>query len=140
MVLLLKEDMMRIERALRLRQGAINDLNGLISSAENFKYTSEKVNHRFGEILKRLNSVKSPLWITNYLEGMRDYWISTLYRYKLEFCYKVDGKLYSTHKASSRNYEACGFSPKQLYELQESSGHYWIDTDSPWSVSDKEDA
>lgn len=126
---------MRIEKALKLRQRSINDLNDLMVRAEHFRFTSEKVNEGFREILKRLNSVKSPLWITNYLEGMRDCWVSTLYRHKLEFCYRIDGKLYSINKASPRNYELCGFSPRQLCELQESSGYYWIDTDSPWFVS-----
>ena len=126
---------MKIERALDIKTVAKRNLQDIIHSAIMFKTTSKSFNEQCVKMKNNLPK-KTPLWVINYLEGYRDANIDFIYHKELEFCYKLDGKLYSIHRDSKRNYEKHGFTPQQCCNNQESSGHYWKDTDKPWFIGE----
>jgi hypothetical protein len=119
---------MNIDRANKIKSQAVSNVFGIFSSARIYKSTSTEINDRFLNLKKSLPK-GTPQWVSTFLDGMREVLVANLYADALEFCYVVKGKIYSVNKESDRYYEKHGITPEQLNNLQESSGHYWIDTE-----------
>jgi hypothetical protein len=124
---------MNIDRAIKVKAQAVSNVFGIFSSARIYKSTSTEINDRFLNLKKSLPK-GTPQWITHFLDGMREVLVANLYFDALEFCYLVDGKLYSTSKESDRYYGKHEITPEELHNRQESSGHYWIDTNKVFFI------
>jgi hypothetical protein len=125
---------MKISRALDIRDKMKNAVYSAFSSAKHCKSTAKELNDR---LLDSWNSNQKgiPYWVFSYLEGMREVLQNDLYQNHLEFCYTLNGTLYSIRKESDYYYEKHNIDPEQLSKKSTMSGHYWIDTDKPFFVS-----
>ena len=120
---------MKIDRQLRLRDRKKSEINGAISAAIYGKQTSDELSAKICDILYTTMPKGAPGHLRAYLSGYYDYFRNNILYTKLEFCYRVNGALYSTYKNSPRYYEKLGLSPKQVYDLADFSGHYWENSD-----------
>jgi uncharacterized cupin superfamily protein len=109
----------------------------LWKDAREYKWTSSKIHDKFLEYKKFNKLDKYPRYVSSYLQGVFDCEKAKVQFNELEFCYVIEGKLYSTHGDSPRFYESHGFSPKEVYDKASHSGHYWIGSDKPYYVSPK---
>jgi len=124
---------MKIERALAIRNEASQSVRHIYSSAENFQLPSSEISERINKMKKNFPK-GTPYWVISYLEGVESMLRDILFREKLEFCYTVEGELYSTRRESSRYYEKY-FKPSELNKKQSASGFYYQDTDKPYFIS-----
>ena len=77
-------------------------------------------------------------WLKGFVAGYMRAKDAELYASHLEFCYEVEGALYSTHKESKHKLTDDLLGTETYTHLVERStrhGHYWRDTDKPYSVS-----
>lgn len=120
---------MKIDRQLRLRDRKKSEINAAISAAIYGKQTSDELSAKMCNILYNTMPKGAPSHLREYLSGYYSYFRDNVLYTKLEFCYRIKEELYSTHKNSLRYYENLGLSPKQLNDLADFSGHYWINSD-----------
>lgn len=79
---------------------------------------------------KRRHSV----WVAGYASGLVAARISDIWRSKVEFCYVVNGEIFSTCKKSARKTTAQFYDAGQSNILADCEGrHYWIGTDKAFS-------
>lgn len=119
---------MRIERALRTRDLAKNAYYSAFHLAKISKMTSTQLNGQLIEIRKNFPK-RTPAWVSHFLDGMQEVLREDLYRNHLEYCYVLNGTIYSTRKDSDRYYEKHGLTASDLGKGATSGGHYWIETD-----------
>lgn len=93
------------------------------------KYLTEPINEKYPS-----GKRKHSTWLAGYVSGLIAANRSIIWREHVEFCYLVDGVLYSTHKDSDKP------TTEQFYErgegniLADSEGrHYWKGTDRAFS-------
>jgi hypothetical protein len=72
-----------------------------------------------------------PAYINGYIQGLMTVHRANLYRHHLEFCYDVDGVIYSTHRQTTRAHTTEEFyAANKGYVLCNAKGaHYWKDSD-----------
>jgi len=121
---------MKLDTAIKIKMSAMSRVSDVIYMGVLCKQTSSEINMAFIKLKGDLPK-DTPQWLIYYFNGIYDTMIHKLYMNDLEFCYLVNGKLYSIVK-TSRRYYGDKFSPKDLYDSQESSGHYWIDSNKPF--------
>lgn len=126
---------MKIERAIRIKQQLASRITSIYNSAKYTKPTSSELNAQVRAV-KNTAPKGTPYWVISYLEGIVDVHQGILYKDHLEFCYNVNGKLYSILSDSDRYYEKHGITPRDLTEWQVVGGHYWKDTDRVYFTSD----
>jgi len=75
-----------------------------------------------------------PAFTQGYVRGLIAAEKKALYREKLEFCYLVDGVLYTTSKAETGKPKTEVFYAENTGHLltHAPNGHYWIGTDKPY--------
>ena len=117
---------MKITTALNHRDRGKQALHSLYHMAVLCHMPSDEIHKRSMEIT---NIKGAPYWVKAYLDGVESVLRDNLYRYHLEFCYTIDGKLYSVNRGSDRYYEKFGITPSELNERQTSYGHYYIGSD-----------
>ena len=73
--------------------------------------------------------------VQGFVQGQIALHTDNLYRYNLEYCYMIEGVLYSTHKQTDKR------SVEEIYTRDISlfdgatSGHYWKGTDKPYYIN-----
>lgn len=76
------------------------------------------------------NRRKHSQFMYGYAQGIIDAWRDKIWRDHVEFCYEVDGILYSTHKTSKRSTTAQFYDAGQGSILADAKGaHYWRDNE-----------
>lgn len=75
-----------------------------------------------------------PAFVRGYVHGLIAAEKKVLYRDNLEFCYLVDGVLYTTSKADTGKPKTEVFYTQNAGHLLSNApcGHYWIGTDKPY--------
>lgn len=115
-------------------------INDVFSMAEICKWPSSKLTEELTERISNPLNYKTPggrrrhsVWISGYAAGIIAAKRSDIWRNKVEFCYEVNGELFSTWNKSNRK------TTKEFYDrgegniLSNSKGrHYWIDSDKPF--------
>jgi len=129
---------MNSDRVYKVQDRAKHTMFSIYSSAKSYKSTSSEIRKRVRELFDSLPK-GTPYYVRSFLRGMEEVLQANLYRYCFEFCYTVDGHLYSTCRKSDRYYEKHDITPSQLQSRSTANGHYWADTDKPYFVSLKED-
>lgn len=120
---------MKITTALNKQQKLSMRLGDLFSKGAIY---SMKATDMWAEEREIIFGDKSlPRWVRSYLEGQAAVHRANLYRYKLEFCYVLDGKILSVNRDSERYYEKLGYEVGQLTKAPR--GHYWIGKNRPYS-------
>ena len=124
---------MKTDTALRHRTRAVRELQDLHHSLRishgDFDYYLE----RKAEIRKSIKHC--PGWVRAYFSGQADLLFKQLYQNELEFCYLLEGDLYSvwkksTHKTTDELYRAGrGHELALANEEQVPRAHYWRGTD-----------
>lgn len=73
-------------------------------------------------------------YVRGYVAGLEAAESARLYREFLEYCYCVDGVLYSTHKESVHRKTEEFYARNAGHELSSAAvhGHYWKGTDKPY--------
>lgn len=93
------------------------------------KYLTEPINERYASG-KRKHSV----WLAGYVAGLIGAMRQTIWREHVEFCYNVNGVLYSTHRESKRQTTGQFYERGEGNILADSEGrHYWKDSDKAFS-------
>jgi len=122
---------MNSDRVYKVQDRAKHTMFSIYSSAKSYKSTAAEIRGRVLELKESLPK-GTPYYVKSFLYGMEEVLQADLYRYCFEFCYTVDGKLYSTCKKSDRYYEKHDITPSQLQARSTANGHYWTDTDKPY--------
>lgn len=66
------------------------------------------------------------LYLAGYASGLVDAWRALIWREHVEYCYMVDGELYSTHKNSARKNTSIFYNTETYTKLHDApSAHYW---------------
>ena len=117
---------MNIERALRLRDHAEQQIADLWSRAEHFGTPHTQMLDERAGILEMV--AKTPSWVRDYLSGVWSTHTKYAYRQSLVYGAFVDGRFLSTHNNRSDYYERNGVSPCAFAPNGEAvdKGHYWI--------------
>jgi len=124
---------MRLKTALNHKDRVKQSLQSLHRQTISFKNTLDTHLEYKKEIFKSIDHC--PVWVKEYCRGVSDILFDSFYHH-LEFCSKLkDGSIVSHQRKSTRYYEKLGFSPKTICvgDIVESTGHYWIDTNKPFS-------
>lgn len=98
-------------------------------SKKEMDYVSEKI---YSELNRKHagNRYVYPAYIKGYVQGLIDAQRESIWRNDVEFCYLVDGILYSTHKDSSRRKTEEFYQVDKGYILNDCpNGHIWKDSD-----------
>ena len=115
-------------------------VNDLFNMAEVCKWTSSELHARCREQItdplnfrtssgKRRHSV----WFAGFGEGLVRAAVGRIWREKVEFCYLVEGALYSTWRESSRRTTEEFYVRGIGHVLADAVGrHYWIGSDKPF--------
>lgn len=92
-------------------------------------------NRVFAELNSRTKTrARYPVFVKGYVHGLLAAERKALYRDNLEFCYLVDGVLYTTSKAETGKPKTEVFYARNAGHVltDAPSGHYWIGTDKPY--------
>ncbi len=77
---------------------------------------------------------KHSVWLAGYVGGLISAGRNNIWRNDVEFCYLVEGILYSTHKNSTKLKTEEFYERGEGNKLANSEGrHYWIGTDKIYS-------
>lgn len=72
------------------------------------------------------------VWTRGFVSGLDRAHYNALWR-EVEFCYLVDGVLYSTHKTSTHRLTEEFYARGEGHLLSKAEGrHYWLGTDKPY--------
>jgi hypothetical protein len=99
------------------------------------EYLAYKDRHVRAELLRQSGKryIYSP-YIQGFVQGLESVHWANLYRFHLDFCYLVDGVLYSTHKTTARRKTDEFYARGEGHLLNNApSGHYWIGSDKKFS-------
>lgn len=117
-------------------------VNDVFSSGIICKMTSTEITKRLVDrVCEPLNARtpagrrKHSAYLAGYVQGLVDKWRADIWRYHVEFCYTVDGVLYSTHKDSARRKTAEFYAAGKGVELTahaESGRHYWKNSEKAY--------
>ena len=116
-------------------------INDIFEMAEICKWHSQKLTERLNDQITFPLNYKTPagrrkhsVWLAGYAAGYIAAKRNDIWRNKVEFCYLVDGVLYSTHTASTRPTTEQFYARGEGSKLADSYGaHYWIGSDKPFS-------
>ena len=118
---------MRIETSLNHRQRAGTAIADLWSAARIYKMSHEDILKRKKEILSTI--AHCPQWVKEYVNGQDSVYFKMHYQH-LEFCYLVEGVLYSTYKKSTRPTTEHFFSRDMGHVLSDApNAHYYLDSE-----------
>ncbi len=98
-------------------------------SADAFEYTEK---HIYTELRRRTKTRAAyPAYIHGYVQGLIDAQRASIFRNHLEFCFLLDGVLYTTSrvdtgKPKSRDRDGADF-------LNVPAAHYWMGTDKQYT-------
>lgn len=114
-------------------------------SRMNQEYLNERLNKFVRhEVARKVGTVKPrmvySLHTQGFVSGVIQVYSDCLFQKDLEFCYKVDGVLYSTHKESVHRSTEEFYQRKAGHELGKQgvfSGFYWKGTDQLYFGSEK---
>lgn len=114
-------------------------IRGIFSAARSFKSTSDELN---AELTARITGplnyrtpggrCKHSPYLLGYAQGVIDSERGNLFRNNLEFCYLVDGELYSTHRQpnTTRRTTAEFYDTGRGHVLNDAPhAFYWKDSD-----------
>ena len=124
---------MNLDRSFKIKQSAKQAIYSCYSMAKIGKSTSNQLHKNLRQVSELLPK-GTPYHVISFLNGMKEVLSEQLYRNELEFCYTIDGVIYSVYKNSERYYEKHNITPKQLCDDADKSGHYWIGTDKPYFI------
>ena len=119
---------MNLSTAVRRQNNGIQRLKDLYSKARSYHMTCTDIAN---ESVKVRNLEVIPRHVKEYLRGYDHALWEGLYQ-DLEFCYVIDGKIYSVDKKSDRYYEKFGIQPCELSDKP--CAHFWKGTDKPFST------
>ncbi len=119
---------MRLSTAINIQIKLEQRLNDLYSRARTYHMTADKISSESAHIINGIHP-KTPRHVKGYLRGYSSAMWRMLYN-DLEFCYVIDGKIYSVYRNSERYYEKFGIKPGDLRDKP--CAHFWIGTDKPF--------
>lgn len=124
---------MDLDRAIKVQKSATSAMYSIYSGALISKSTSKELNCRYLSILSSMPK-GTPRHVREFIRGMHEVLNTKLQQEHIEFCYQIDGKLYSVRRDSVRYYEKHGITPKELNDRQELNGMFWMDTDKEFFI------
>ena len=97
------------------------------------RHVYDEVNRTTGKSKRRVYSGYMSGFVQGLITSARD----DLYKNHLEFCYLVDGVLYSTHKTSEKKTTE-QFYKNDTYKVLNSApnGHYWRKSNKPFYIGE----
>ena len=116
-----------------------NRIREIFSAARSFKSTSDEINAQLIEKVTGPLNYRTPggrrkhsNYLLGYAQGVIDSERENLFRNYLEFCYLVDGEIFSTHrqKDTTRRTTEVFYSANHGHILNDAPhGFYWKDSD-----------
>lgn len=106
-------------------------INSMFNSAKLFKADAEYIRAEYTKLSSELNSrtssgkLRYSKFLSAYAFGYRMALNNQLWQNELEFCYVVDGVIYSTHKDSIHNCADKFYSLGSEFMDRAERGHYW---------------
>jgi len=122
---------MNVSTALNKQKRALSQLGDLYRIARISRPTSSEISRRFvSEILDGTLS-KTPQWVRYYIKGYRDCLDRALWP-EMEFCYKVDGRWYTTsHDTDKPRWDTL---PPEKFDMSgRPCGYFWRNTEKPFT-------
>lgn len=114
-------------------------IRGIFSAARTFKSTSDEINAELSARITGPLNYRTPggrrkhsSYLLGYAQGVIDSERENLFRNYLEFCYLVDGELYSTHRQPNTTRRTTNefYGTNRGHVLNDAPhGFYWKDSD-----------
>lgn len=122
----------------KVEERARHFMVSLFNRAKEQHLTSSEISDAYLAYRNQIGLDKYPRYVSSYITGLHDSLQTVIHNENLEFCYVIEGEVYSIDKDSPRYYEEHGFTPKSVYEKAEKSGHFWKDSDDPYYIGKQE--
>jgi hypothetical protein len=121
----------------KVEENARHFMVSLFNRAKEQHLTSSEISEAYLNYRETINLNKYPRYVSSYITGLHDSLQTVIHNENLEFCYVIEGEVYSIDKDSSRYYGE-HFSAKEVYEKAEKSGHFWKESDDPYYMGKHE--
>lgn len=119
------------DTAFRKQERAIMQIRDLFSKARIFKMTSSAITAEYLKIKEGMT--RCPMYSREYISGYFRALSDKLWE-EMEFCYLIDGVLYTTNKCKNGESNKPNWRDLPDYNMKgKLCAHFWLNTDRPYT-------